>query len=177
MNKMTKGAIATGLGVALLLGGGGTLAVWNAGAEGSAGTITSGDLNLHAEAGQWQSNISGVIGDINEYRVVPGETLTYTQDLAVTLDGDNLQATLTVTGAGQNNGFNPNFVTVSEPLLQNSAGTVVATTVLDEQSPEDITATITFAFSADTPARDSVNATYDFSNVGFVLEQQAPQAG
>ena len=29
MNKMAKGAIATGLGVALLIGGGGTLAIWN----------------------------------------------------------------------------------------------------------------------------------------------------
>ncbi|GAA3326839.1 MULTISPECIES: alternate-type signal peptide domain-containing protein [Paeniglutamicibacter] len=51
MNKMTKGALATGLDVALLLGGGGTLAVWNKSVAEPAGTITSGDLELTAGTG------------------------------------------------------------------------------------------------------------------------------
>lgn len=177
MNKMTKGALGAGLGVALLLGGSGTLAVWNADQAGAAGTIVSGDLNLDGAPGTWTSNLSGAVADITAYKVVPGEVLTYTQPLEVTLDGDELTAKLTTTGAGVNNGFKPENVAVSGPVLTSASGTVLPTTVLDESSPSDITATITFSFLSSTSGRDGVNASYDFSQVGFLLEQQAPVAG
>lgn len=171
MKNMTKGALVTGLGVALLLGGGGTLAVWNADQESNAGQIASGDLNLVAGQGVWK-NAAGTTVDISTYRVVPGDKLTYTQPLAVTLVGNNLAANLKVTGTGVNKGFTTNNVVVSEPVLKNAAGTVLPTTVL--KSSQDVTATVTFEFKSTTTGRDSVGKGYDFSGIGYFLEQQAP---
>lgn len=178
MNKMIKGAAVAGLGVALLLGGGGTLAVWNADQESSAGTIVAGNLDLQSGAGQWTSNLSGAIADISAYRVVPGETLTYAQPLEITLLGDELTATLTVTGADTNSGFVPANVEVSGPVLTtDDDGQVVPGSVLTEDTPSDVTATTTFKFLSTTTGRESTNAAYDFSGVGYLLEQQVPSEG
>ncbi|MBD7996058.1 alternate-type signal peptide domain-containing protein [Arthrobacter sp. Sa2CUA1] len=176
MNKMAKGALATGVGVALLLGGGGTLAVWNQTANADAGTIASGDLNLVGEEGFWTSSVSGKIADISKYTVVPGETLTYTQNLDVTLVGDNLSADLTVTGDSVNglegaDLFDPKNVTVSGVSLK-KGGKDVDTTLTE--SVEDIEASISFVFEADL--RESTNAKYDFRAIGFELEQNVPTA-
>lgn len=176
MNKMIKGAVVAGVGVALLLGGGGTLAVWNAAADAEAGTIVAGDLNLTADTGTWSSDFGGAISNIADYRVVPGETLTYTQELDVLLEGEQLKAKLALTGASADNGFGAN-VNIDGPHLTNSAGAVVAGTVLTEDTPTEITAKTTFTFLASTSGRDSVGATYDFTKIGYLLEQQAPTQG
>lgn len=177
MKKMTKGAIVAGLGVALLLGGGGTLAVWNADVQSNAGTIAAGDLNLRAQRASWTSDVSGPIANINTYRVVPGETLTLTQVVDVTLRGDNLTATLVATGEGTNgangrNLFQDGNVTVSDVTLTNGDGRVLEDTVLSESGT--VTAATSFTFDADN--RESVNARYSFSTVRYQLQQQAPVA-
>jgi alternate signal-mediated exported protein len=171
MNKMIKGAAVAGLGVALLLGGGGTLAIWNDAADSQAGSIIAGDLDLVADdAGTWTSSLSGPISVIGNYRVIPGETLTYTQPLTVKLTGDELVANLVVTGAGQNNGFTPDNVAVSTTLT-NTAGKVLPATEFRSGADQQVTASTSFDFLAKTDKRDSVNATYDFASVGFKLEQ------
>lgn len=175
MNKMVKGAVVTGIGIALLLGGGGTLAVWNASAEATQGSVVSGDLDLTAETGAWMSNLSGAIADITEYQVIPGETLTFTQKLDVQLEGDELAATLAVTGVPTPGEFLAKNVTVTGPLLTNATGAEVPkSTVLTEANDGVYTASTTFAFLGTTTGRDSVNATYDFSSIGYKLEQLAP---
>lgn len=91
MNKLTKAGIATAAAVALLMGGAGTLAYWNDTADlDGASTITAGQLNVEASgAGAWTG-----ISDIADYRIVPGDTLTFTQDIVVTAEGDTLVANL-----------------------------------------------------------------------------------
>ncbi|REE03715.1 alternate-type signal peptide domain-containing protein [Citricoccus muralis] len=172
MKKMTKGAIVTGLGVALLLGGGGTLAVWNADATSQPGSIVAGDLDLAAGEGQWRSNLSGSIQDISAYRVIPGETLTYSQDLDITLLGDEIKATLATDGVTPANGFVPADVNVSEPVL--STGSNVLT---EENNGDTVTATTTFQF-VDRPdqGRSSVGKTFAFGDVSYVLTQREPNA-
>jgi len=51
MNKNAKGAIAIGAAVLLLLGGGGTFALWNASIDSAAGQVVSGELSLEETAG------------------------------------------------------------------------------------------------------------------------------
>jgi alternate signal-mediated exported protein len=175
MKNMTKGAIVTGLGVALLLGGGGTLAVWNAEQTSTAGTVASGNLDMVASAGTWSSNISGPIASIATYKIVPGEKLTYTQPLAVTLEGNNLSANVQVTGSSANNAGNPFTdanITVGTPVLSNAAGKVLSTTKLT--GSQTVTASTTFEFKSTTTGRDSVNAKYDFSGIGYRIDQIAP---
>jgi alternate signal-mediated exported protein len=106
MNKLIKGSIASAAGIALLLGGGATLASWNssvtAAETGSAATITAGTLDVaaHADQGVWTlkraTTASPTVVNIATVRIVPGDTLTYTKKFNITATGDNLKATLAV---------------------------------------------------------------------------------
>jgi alternate signal-mediated exported protein len=177
MKKMTKGAIVTGLGVALLLGGGGTLAVWNAEQSATAGNVASGDLNMEAGDGIWTSNISGEIGTskaLEGYKVVPGEKLTFSQPLKITLDGHEIAANLTVTGEDENIDFVAGTFKVGEVVLTGADGKELPGTELTES--QTVTASTSFTFLVSTTDRQSTNAEYDFSEIGYYLEQVAPKA-
>ncbi len=101
MNKLTKGAIAGAAGIALLLGGAGSFALWNGNASVSAGQVQSGTLTIAASGtGTWQNTPNGsstpAAVTIGTFKAVPGDTLTFTQQLNITAIGDNLSAALTV---------------------------------------------------------------------------------
>jgi alternate signal-mediated exported protein len=99
MNKLAKGAIAGAAGIALLLGGAGTFAFWNSSATVAGGTITAGNLLIsNPTPGVWKDQ-NGATIDITTYKIVPGDTLTYTDDVDLTVTGNNLVATLAL-GAG-----------------------------------------------------------------------------
>ena len=104
MNKITKGAVVGGIGVALLLGGGSTLAYWTDQAQVTGATITSGDLDIvSVAAGTWtvahNGGSSEPVTNITTFKMVPGDTLTYTVNATVTLVGDNLTANITAAPA------------------------------------------------------------------------------
>lgn len=99
MNKLTKAAIAGAAGIALLLGGAGTFAVWNSQATIAGGQITAGNLTVATtNAGVWKDQ-NGATINLATYRIVPGDTLTYTQDITINATGQNLTAALAL-GAG-----------------------------------------------------------------------------
>lgn len=166
-SALIKGTAAIAVGAALLLGGGGTLASWNAADNAAPGTVVAGDLNVaKTAAGVWTDRAGATI-DIATYKVVPGDKLTYTQVLDVTLTGDKMAANITATGTGANNGFTPANVVVSGPVL-----TVGGVTVANPlKTSKTVTATITFEFLSTTAARADVSKTYDFGNVAFTLQQ------
>lgn len=171
---MTKGAIVTAAGVMLLVGGGGTLAVWNVQQDAAAGTVASGDLNLVAGAGAW--TVAGQAGpiDIDTYRIVPGDTLTYTQTLDITLDGDNISANLSVVNPnGINGGFVDGTYTTSAVTLTKD-GQAISNPLDEDDDLTDAVASVSFAFLPGTTGRASADATFDFSKVAFKLEQNAP---
>src|SRR6188474_1998822 len=82
MNKLTKGTIAGAAGIALLLGGAGTFALWNDTADIAGGTISSGELSIDATtAGVWQDvsfdKTPPVVIDPATFLMVPGDTVEY----------------------------------------------------------------------------------------------------
>ena len=180
MNKMAKGAIATGVGVLLLVGGGGTLATWNQAQNATMGSVVSGDLNLVPSTttdgkGQW-TNAAGTKIDVSTYKVVPGDVLTYTQDLNVTLTGDLMAAKLTVTGAGVDGAGATAFggaAVVNATTLTKGTQILPGTILLPADSGV-VKASTTFTFKTSTTGRTATNATFDFSSVGYALVQQAP---
>lgn len=170
MNKMTKGALATGLGVALLIGGGGTLAVWNTTAEKQAGSIANGDLQLTAGAGTW-TNAHGTPVNLASYKAVPGDALTFTQPVDVVLDGDLMKANLTVTDkltAGQA----ATYLQVGQTTLKNKSGAVVSAP-LNKDSDGTYTASVTVTFLSGTTGTTGTQASNDLGKIGFKLEQDA----
>lgn len=99
MKKTTKGVIATGAAVMLLLGGGGTLAYWNDTANlGAASTITAGTLTVTTPATpvpSWSikhtSGATTPVANIASVRIVPGDQLIYTVPANITAQGQNLR--------------------------------------------------------------------------------------
>ena len=99
MNNKTKGAIAGIAGIALLAGGT-TFALWNDGVNVDGGIITAGNLDV-ATVGttQWVDTSAnrtdaGHTIDLNDFKIVPGDTIQGTFGIAAALQGDNLVANL-----------------------------------------------------------------------------------
>ncbi|QWC10969.1 alternate-type signal peptide domain-containing protein [Arthrobacter jiangjiafuii] len=181
---MAKGALAIGVGAALLLGGGGTLAVWNDSETTAAGQIASGELQLNPVVGgegKW-TNALGTVVDLDptnavaDYRVVPGDVLTYTQKLDVRLAGDLMTAKLTMsTPSYTQGGFKSTDVTIEQPSIANAKGTVLPTTVLTEADSGIVTVSAKFTFNdLKDQGQSSMNAAAAFKAVTFKLDQQAP---
>ncbi|RLP77009.1 alternate-type signal peptide domain-containing protein [Mycetocola tolaasinivorans] len=103
MKFSTRGIVAGALGLGLLAGGS-TFALWNANTVVDAGQIEAGNLGVQAvDNVLWvdasPEHASPVTIDPADFRTVPGDKLERTQDLTVTLVGDNLKADLLVTSS------------------------------------------------------------------------------
>lgn len=92
MNKFTKGSIAAGAGLVLLLGGAGTFMSWNDEGNIDGGTVTAGSITVEDAISTWTVNDVGV-DNIDVYRIAPGDTVVYTSNMNVVVDGDNLVVT------------------------------------------------------------------------------------
>lgn len=109
MKKITKAAIAGVAGAALLLGGAGTLAYWNDTKTGDAVTIAAGDLkfgtftdgtgwSLQQKAADLPAGTAEPAGvAYTNQLIVPGDVLSKTINVPVTITGENNKAQFTLT--------------------------------------------------------------------------------
>lgn len=168
MKTLLNGAIVCATGMILLLGGGGTLALWNDSATVvPAKTITAGDLAVTPNAdGVWRES-DGTVLDPITYRIVPGSTIEFTRTLTVSAVGDGLQAVLghsPLTGTG-----------VLAPLVATSISATSPSAVVDGStlrfdagtSTVDVKLTVHFPAEATTGQR----GTLDLGQVTFTLTQ------
>ncbi len=157
MNKLTKGAIATAAGIALLLGGAGTFALWNGQTTIAGGTISTGQLSIASTGSPtWKDISSTVVGgttfDPSTQKIVPGDVLQLTQQVTLTTTGKNLKANFT---------FDPASVT-TDPALSSALTETLAATVVPATGAATLTSTGTNTYSV-TPGTASttvVNVTY-----------------
>ncbi|MFF1555569.1 alternate-type signal peptide domain-containing protein [Rhodococcus erythropolis] len=161
MKKTTKGTLAVGAAAILLMGGMGSLALWNDSEAAPADTITNGELDiaLVGEAGVWtdispDSNAPGVI-DPAVFRMVPGDVLQYDASFLISADGDNLAATITA---------DQQSITRSAGLTELNTPVVVTALVNGEELPAT---TITEANDGDT-VDVRITLTFDPSTAGQV---------
>lgn len=167
MNKLTKAAIAGAAGIALLLGGAGSLAYWNSSADIANTQIESGTLSIQPSGtGSWSSQ-----PDL----WVPGDTFTYTDTLTISATGDNLHARLSI---------NPSSITGDAALksaLQvtlTATGTGISATATPsvyEVTPNagsisvSVTVVVTFPSSITGTTAQGENVSLD--DLSFKLEQ------
>jgi alternate signal-mediated exported protein len=180
MNKLIKGAIACAAGIALLLGGAGTFALWNSTAAAGAGHIKSGTLSLAAPtAGAWANITTGApvaIADIDDFRMVPGNVLQFTQTLAVNATGDDLTADLTydplsITGtAALKSALVPTLTATAS-----GAGIVSAGTNAFTVTPSASSATVTVVLTVELPESVTTGqgGTVNLGGLTFTLTQRA----
>lgn len=178
MNKLTKAAIAGAAGIALLLGGAGTLASWNADATATGGTITAGEMTIEAVAGggTWTDAKQGAI-NIATFKAVPGDVLTYTANFNVTAVGDNLSATVGLTpGSIAAESASAEDVKLASLLTDSSTFTVdsVTTTTITQSTGTQVVSvavSITWPDGAPTDDNAAMNGAVDLSNMTITLTQ------
>ncbi len=182
MNKLTRGAIAAGAGLVLLLGGAGTFALWSDTATLSGSTITAGELKFGTVGSpQWTNVTNGgntAIADISTFRIVPGNTVKLTQTVQITATGNDLVAQLT---------YDPGSITIAPELQSRITITLGATSnnanvtslggnlfkVTPAAGVSTVTVTVTVAFDPATPNLEGQAKTVQLSGLKLTLTQVA----
>ncbi len=174
MHKLVKASIAAAAGIALLSGGAGTFAMWNQSANVSVSSIQSGSLSLtpSSTAGAWY-NAAGQKIDIATYRIVPGDTISFKQDLNISGTGTNLAAELSwnaLQSTSQIAGATAELSVTGAGLTKKS-DTVYTVAVTNGTISTTANATVTLRF--DGAATGGQTSTAAFSNIAFTLSQVA----
>jgi alternate signal-mediated exported protein len=151
-----KATVAAVAGVALLAGVGGSFASWSETESVVSGTITQGKLSLSsADGSHWESSLNpGVpITNVGDYRVVPGEVLTFTDTVTLTAEGDQLKATLTTnkaTLAGTSEDLDvEQTITDSKDGVVEGEGEGVAVDASDNNRKFDVEVTVEFPWGSE----------------------------
>ena len=168
MNKLVKGSIAGAAGIALLLGGAGTFALWNSTVSVPAQSIAAGNLELTANtAGVWTKD--GVAINPTTYRIIPGTTLEYNQTLTVNAVGDGLKANLTYSGLTATGGLDPLITKTLAVTSASTNATVNGTTIAFTPGTAKVNVKITVSFPQSATAGQ--NQTLNLNAVNFTLTQ------
>lgn len=124
MKKTTKGALAAGAAAVLLTGGAGTLAYWSDTGNADAGDINAGSFDLGDVTcdADWKEGTEAVA------LLVPGDKVTKTCTGTLSITGDHVGATVTLTDtsvAAAEAAFN-NEVDITATLTAPTGGAVTA---------------------------------------------------
>lgn len=170
----TKAIIAIAAGAVLLLGGGTTLAYWSTTQAIDAGAVNSGDLDLTAGTATWTlvgSTGSVTVADLADVQMVPGDVLTITQPVSVTLEGQTILAELAVDPTGTPT--LPEGYAVETSLTAVTTGDPAALTAADDGATFNAVVTVTFD-SATAGRVSTAPASVDLTGVyNVTLEQIA----
>jgi alternate signal-mediated exported protein len=165
MNKLVKGSIAGAAGIALLLGGAGSLALWSDSAALSPTTITAGNLDIApVSAGSWSPALT---------KIVPGDSTTYTQNYTVVATGDNMHATLTTNAGTIANSITNSTVTTTFVVKDSSNVPVTPASGVYTLNAGSYTvaATVVVAFPSTTLNQVGTNGTITFTGLSVSLNQ------
>lgn len=163
MRNSAKGVLAAGAAVALLVGGGGTLAFWSdSNLYDIDSTLGTGSLSLgEVSCDDWTLDAAegGGTFDPATDELVPGDTLTRTCTSVINAEGKHLNATIGLSGGATNidqplvdEGFTlTSAVTKTAPAgTPESIGTSISS--LDDGYTLTATFTATFPYGGASPA-------------------------
>ncbi|WP_159572402.1 alternate-type signal peptide domain-containing protein [Curtobacterium sp. 18060] len=181
MHKIVTGAIAGAAGIALLLGGAGTFALWNASASSAASSVSSGTLTLSANNdGAWTDITNGRSTAINPTTalMVPGNTFQFTQTLNIGATGQDLKANLTYASQSVTGDSALLAATQKTLAVTSSSATVVQSTSNANTfvvSPSAATSTVKVVFTITLPssATTGQNGSINVGALAFTLTQTA----
>ena len=177
MKKTVKGILATGAGLALLIGGTGTLAFWTDSKPITGGAINSGHLRLVTDAtntgcGVWKLDsgesapVSYTVGD----PIVPGDVLTRECAYTVQATGNHLRATVGIS-AVHFSGASSNFggrLSASVSAVRLNGSPITSFTEAADSGALSADVTVTFDSAA-------ANSTQDLATVLDSLTLTATQ--
>lgn len=167
--KVTTAAIAGGVGVALLLGGAGTLAYWTDNSATSQ-DIQSGSLALGTISDEWTVQNGTGAAQALTGPIVPGDVLTTTVSVPVDVTGQNMKAKLDVTDAiVDGDAALEEALQVKVVSVNGAAG---STATITEDATVPVVISVTFPFGTTGQYNDAAelaeavfSATYTLSQV------------
>lgn len=169
MNKLVKGSIAGAAGIALLLGGVGSLALWNDSESLTAASVASGKLTLDASAGTWTTNPA---------LWVPGDKFEYTTTLAITATGTNLHAKLAIDSASitsTSTALKGALVVTVAPVGAVPSGWAInpdgSYTITPQTAAYSVPVKATVTFPSTIDGTTAQNETVNLSGLAFTLKQ------
>lgn len=182
--SLVAGGAAGVLGVALLTSGGGTFAAWSDTTTVTAGTIQSGSLTIDGDVtGTW-TDAGVTIPDIASYEIVPGDTITYTVQIPVTVEGENLDAKIITDASGVSDGGLAQYlsydVAVKGPgdktstavdMNSRTDATTIPALKIDKVETGTYTVTTTITFNGATDGRKGQGKSLDLGDLTVTLEQ------
>ncbi|MBP2436582.1 alternate-type signal peptide domain-containing protein [Microbacterium amylolyticum] len=177
MKKVTKATIAGALGVVLLTGGT-TFALWSDSATVNGGTVNSGTLALTPSGDPAWNDISDSTADpitIEDFLIVPGDTIEYTAAFTVGASGDNLSATLGVSDPVEANGDAALLAatTVTQTFTYDDGEPVTGGAITSADDGEVINVTVTIEFDESTPGTTAQGESINLGDMTITLEQDA----
>jgi alternate signal-mediated exported protein len=182
MHKIVTGVVAGAAGVALLLGGAGSLALWNANASSAAGIVSSGTLTLTALGdGTWTDVTNGRSTTIDPSKVlmVPGNKYQFTQTLSIGATGDDLSADLTYAPQSITGDAGLIAATTKTLSVTSASGTVVqqadpnANTFRVSPSSSASRVQVLFTIELPSSATSGQNGSVNVGALAFTLTQRA----
>lgn len=173
MKKTTKGAIAAATAAVLLMGGAGTLAYWGDTESITGGSITAGTLSLEATtpAAGWTLNGDALTTPLTDVRMVPGDTLVYTGTWTIAATGDNLAATVDMTGVDVSGALAAE-VDVTDTYTVEGIALAPGDTITEDNDEDSLVATVTVDYDFGTTVdNDGQGLILDLSSAGVTLTQ------
>ena len=170
LNRTTKGAVAAGVAAALLLGGAGTLAFWDASTDVTGTPITSGELKLGIPAcGDWTLDGGTALGS---QLIVPGDVLTKRCTIDLIATGAHIGADLGIDTAAfsATNGLTDEL----DPAAVFTVGGVTKTHITetdDTGATPEIVATITVTFDGPAATNGSQDLTATLNTIAVTATQ------
>ncbi|WP_150957040.1 alternate-type signal peptide domain-containing protein [Microbacterium testaceum] len=180
-HRRGKAIVAVAAGTALMLGGAGTYAFWSTSEALQATAVSSGNLDLALQPGSWE--LEGVLGGVTnvanvaDVRIVPGDVLTLTQPIDVTLVGDTIVADLSAELGGSFSGGLGAYLDVALDLdgvgTANDATSyrLTAADIADEDGTQTVEATLTITFRGTTGGQLGAASSVNLDDVEFMLSQ------
>lgn len=170
--RIHKAIVAGVLGIGLLAAGGGTFAKWYETEQIGSGNITAGRLDMTVASPIWTANGNPTPIDLATFKMVPGDALTYKTNVTPTLEGDNLQALLTVDKATIT-GDLAKFLTVDTTVggLPNKA---LTETDSGSAAPVVVTLVLPFTTGDGTGGATGENTSVDLTSMALTLTQVDP---
>ncbi|MEO7348933.1 MAG: alternate-type signal peptide domain-containing protein [Terrimesophilobacter sp.] len=169
MNKLTKAAIAGAAGIALLLGGAGSLAYWNDSAAVSGSTISSGTLAIDLD-GTATKTYTGTNDAVS--LIVPGDSVTIEQMITIDASGDNLSATLELDEAALT-GDLKDYVTVSFKAFAGAVEVTGLTNLTAAEAGAIDKVVVTVVFDSATENKDGQDSALDLGELVLKLTQNS----
>ena len=174
MNTMIKGSIAGATGIALLMGGFGTYALWSDSESVAATSVMSGELDIATSAGVYDDANSVAANDWTATdKMVPGDKVTYTQTFTVKGSGKNLKGTIAYVKPALTSDFSAGM-THTVDITSNSAvitGTGGAFTFAQPFGTATLTAKVTYVLPASTANQVDQNKTATLPAAAFTISQ------